>query len=136
MNTVEIALSGLKAASKKIDASASNIANVQTAGSITGNGQTPYAALTTVQNAQSDQNGNSLGVSSSIVQKNNPFSAAYSPDSPFADENGFIGVPNVDLTEEAVNLNIAEISYKANLGVLKTSQELEKEVLSIFDKKV
>jgi len=43
---------------------------------------------------------------------------------------------NVDLAEEAVNLKIAEISYKANVAVLKTADEMSKELGSIFDEKV
>ncbi len=43
---------------------------------------------------------------------------------------------NVDLASEAVDLKIAEISYKANIGVLKTADEMSKELGRLFDKKV
>ena len=42
----------------------------------------------------------------------------------------------VDLTQEAVNLKVAELSYKANIGVLKTAEEMSKELGRIFDEKV
>lgn len=42
----------------------------------------------------------------------------------------------VDLAEEAVNLKLAEITYKANLSVLKTIADMEEETGRLFDKKV
>ena len=51
---------------------------------------------------------------SDIINKNKPFVPAFDPGSPFADENGMIGVPNVNLAEEAVNLTIAEVNFKAS----------------------
>ena len=42
----------------------------------------------------------------------------------------------VDLAEEAVTLKMAEISYKANLGVLQTAKEMSEELGRLFDKKV
>ncbi|MBN8521666.1 MAG: hypothetical protein J0L77_07215 [Alphaproteobacteria bacterium] len=42
----------------------------------------------------------------------------------------------VDLSEEAVNLKLAEIAYKANVATLKTSDEMTKELLSVFDETV
>ena len=61
---------------------------------------------------------------------------AYAPDSPFSNADGEVGVPNVDLAEEAVNLKIAEITYKANISVIKTAGEMSNELLNIFDKRV
>lgn len=135
-NAIQIALSGLSAAVKKVNASASNIANLQSVGSLEPGGQAPYTPIGTAQSAVTDQSGNGLGVRSDYVPKNQPFVPAYSPDSPFADANGIIGVPNVDLAEEAVNLNLAEITYKANIAVLKTAEELSDELFKAFDKKV
>jgi len=41
----------------------------------------------------------------------------------------------VDLSEEAVNLLLAETEFKANIATIKTADELSNELLSIFDKK-
>ncbi|NCT41064.1 MAG: hypothetical protein GW778_05335 [Alphaproteobacteria bacterium] len=40
----------------------------------------------------------------------------------------------VDLSEEAVNLLMAEAEFKANVATIKTADELSNELLSIFDK--
>jgi len=42
----------------------------------------------------------------------------------------------VELSEEAVNLILAETSYKANLATIKTANELSEELLRLFDETV
>lgn len=136
ISAIQIALSGLTAATNRLSASASNIANIQTAGSLEEGQQAPYTPLTTQQTAQTDNQGNGQGVLSEVVPRDNPFVQAYDPDSPFADEDGIIGIPNINLAEEAVNIQLAETTYKANIATLKTVEELSDELLRIFDKKV
>lgn len=130
-NAIGIALSGLNAATQRVVASASNIANAFTSGSVDDSANPPYTPVTT----QSRSQGETGGVLTDIVPKANPFSQAYSPDSPFANEEGIIAVPNVDLAEEAVNLKLAEISYKANLNTIKVQSELYDALLNSVDKK-
>lgn len=136
VNTITIALSGLEAASKRLQASASNIANLQTVGSLEEGGQAPYTPLATQQTTQIDAQGNPLAVSTNFSPINNPFVPTYDPDSPFANEEGLIGAPNINLAGEAVNLKLAELSYKANLLTIKTAEEMSEELLNIFDDKV
>lgn len=132
INAIGIALSGLNAASSRLNASASNIANVSTAGSLTDKSNAPYTPLTT-QSKAVDVPG---GVQTQYSAKAQPFTPAYDPDSPFADENGYIGVPNVDLAEEAVNMKLAALSYKANLSVIETASDMFQELLDSVDKEV
>ena len=133
ISSINIALTGLTSASKQLAASASNIANLQTVGSLEEGGQAPYTPLRTQQTAATDQSGNGQGVQSTFAPRENPFVPAFDPDSPFADENGIIGIPNINLAEEAVNLNLAEIQYKANLKTIETASELSEELFRIFD---
>jgi len=42
----------------------------------------------------------------------------------------------VELSEEAVNLILAETNYKANIATIQTAQELNDELLRLFDKTV
>lgn len=39
----------------------------------------------------------------------------------------------IDLSEEAVNLILAETQFKANLATIKTADEMSDELLGIFD---
>lgn len=132
IGAISTALSGLFAASKRVEASASNIANISTTGALDeSNGQKPYTALTTVQD--SSELG---GVTASNIPKDPGYVTAYDPNSPHADSDGLIGVPNVDLAEEAVNLKIAETAYRASLSVIKTADEMSDELLNTFDDRV
>ena len=134
INVIANALSGLTAATKKVEASASNVANLTTAGALDEkDGPKPYETLKTVQTSVADQDGNGQGVRARNIPKDPGFVQAYDPDSPFADENGYIGVPNTDLAEEAVNLKLAEITYKANLKTLQVAKETTEELLRTFD---
>lgn len=136
INAIQIALTGLNAASKQVAASASNVANLTTSGSLSDEDNAPYDALTTVQKSLTDSQGNGQGVSADVIPKNTPYVPAYSPDSPFANEDGLIGVPNVNLAEEAVNLSLAETTYKANLKIIEAASELSDELLRVFDDEV
>ena len=135
IKAIQIALSGLQAASSRVAASASNIANLSTSGALDpADGPPPYQAVTSVQSTVTDQSGESLGVRSSVIPTNRPSVAAYDPGSPFANTDGLIGVPNVDLAEEAVNLQIARTAYKANLKTIQTASEMQNELLNVFDR--
>ena len=131
IGAISTALTGLIASSKKVEASASNIANMGSAGSLDpASPNKPYQALTTVQTA----NGTG-GVTASNIPRQPGFVNAYAPDSPFANADGMVGLPAVDLAEEAVNLKIAELTYKANVSVLKTADEMSEELSRLLDKK-
>lgn len=41
-----------------------------------------------------------------------------------------------EIAEDLVNIKVAEVTYKANLFTLKTSEEMSDELLHIFDEKV
>lgn len=132
IGAISTALTGLFAASKRVEASANNVANASSAGSLDpAHPRQPYQALTTVQTANE-----SGGTSATNIPKKPGFVNAYAPDSPFANEEGLVGAPNVDLTEEAVNLKIAEITYKANASVIRTASEMSDELLNMFDERV
>ena len=127
LSAISTALSGLTAAIRRVDASAANIANMGVSGSLDpSSASRPYIPQTTVQTAQ--QNG---GVAAANGPKSPGIVAAYAPDSPFADPSGMIGVPNVDLAEEAVNIKLAEIAYKANIAVMKSAEEMTDMLLRV-----
>lgn len=130
IKAIGIALNGLNAATQRAAASASNIANIGTVGSVEEGGQTPYAALTTVSKALGPETG---GLRTDVVQKDPPFVPAFDPNSPFANEDGVVGAPNVSLEEEIVNLKIAELTYNANIATIKTAEDMSRELLSLFD---
>lgn len=135
INAIQIALSGLSAASKKVEASASNVANMLTAGSLDDPENAPYAPIKTQQEALTDADGNSLGVKAGFVPKTPAFIPSYAPDSPFANGDGLIGVPNVDLAEEAVNMSLAKTAFSAAAKTIQTASAMQEDLLRMFDER-
>lgn len=131
MNTIPIALSGLNAASNRLYASASNIANLHTTGSIEGAKNAPYTPIEATQSANTQDQGG--GASSKLTPTQTPITTLYAPDSPFANTDGLIGAPNIDLAAEAVNIKLAELSYRANINIIKAADENMESLLDIFD---
>ena len=46
------------------------------------------------------------------------------------------GADEINLPEQAVELKLSENSYKANLATLKTIDDMQDELLNLFDEKV
>lgn len=135
-SSLSIALSGLQASTRQVAAAANNIANVQTVGSLEAGGQAPYNPQRVSQTALSIE-GEGAGVASQIVPRaTQPFVPAFDPDSPFANEEGIIGVPNISLAEEAVQLLTAETTFRANVAVVEAIGENFDALLDAFDEEV
>jgi flagellar basal-body rod protein FlgC len=129
INTIGISLSGLQAAAKKLDNSASNIANADNKGSFDVGGKKPYEALDT-KNVQVGGG----GVKAETVPRSPAFVPSFDPGSPFADENGIVAAPNVNLGEEITNSLAAEQAYKANALMIEKAQELNDLIIGAVDK--
>ena len=133
VNTINIAVSGLDAASKRLFAAASNVANVSTVGSLEEGDQAPYTPIRASSASQSNVSGAPSGVLTRFEAVDQPFVPSFDPDSPFANEEGIIGAPNVNLDEELVNAKAAEIAYKSNARMIEAVQENFDALIDIFD---
>ena len=137
MNTIQIALSGLNAASNAANVAASNIANVTTTGALDPkNGPAPYQPETSVNTAQTGPDGQGLGVSATTVPTGRPAVPTFDPNSPDANADGLVGSPDIDLGEQIVNLQVASTVYKANAKVAQVSSQMDQDLLNMVDQKV
>lgn len=127
-SVVSSALSGLSAASKRVQTAANNISNARSVGKP--DSQDPAEQAYKAQEVR-QSTGAFGGVQARVVERDPATQSAFSPRSSLADENGLVDTPNVDLGEELVNLITAESSYKANAAVLRTAQDIDREVLDI-----
>jgi len=66
-----------------------------------------------------------------VVESQRDFVPVYDPDHPDANEEGYVMMPNVNTTEERVDLMGASNSYEANLTALKLVQALTLKALEI-----
>ncbi len=53
-----------------------------------------------------------------------PFKVEYDPSNPAADARGFVKMPNVNMMTEMADMREANLSYTANLEVIKQSRQL------------
>jgi flagellar basal-body rod protein FlgC len=125
---VSIATSGMSAASLRLEAVASNVANVSTTGALPAAGGTVAAgaprAYTPLVVDQVDVAG---GGTAATVKAVSPATVAVSdPTAPYADQSGLVAAPNVDLTHEMIQLMVARYTFAANAAVARTGSQLTK----------
>lgn len=151
-SAINTALSGAMAATMRLNASASNVANLRTTGPLpaagtggaSGAGATgeasssgrPYTPLQTVQTSLGQDNGQTGkgqtgGVRASYQPLSQPFIPEYQPDSPDANDQGLVAAPNVDLLQETVQQKQGLQSYKANLATLKAADQTQREAINL-----
>ncbi|WP_025898798.1 flagellar basal body rod protein FlgC [Sneathiella glossodoripedis] len=121
------ALAGMNAATRRIDAGASNIANVNTVGKVGGSGS--EAAYTPVDAVQ--VSGPAGGPEVHIKPRDPATSLSYQPSHPHASNDGLVESPNVDLATELVNNKIAQHTYEANIKSIITWDEMQATLLDI-----
>jgi flagellar basal-body rod protein FlgC len=128
-DAISTAVSGLAAASTRLSATASNIANSQDTAPLSPEpgGVQPYQPLTVTQTARPG------GGTTATEQPVTPASTAiYDPNSPFADVNGNVAAPNLDLSQQVVDLKTTALAYDANVKVIQTASQMQGYLLNIF----
>lgn len=130
MSIFQIAGSALTAQSQRMNVSASNLANANSA--VGPDGQ-PYRAREVV--FQTMPLGDSEAVGgvrvASVIQSNAPMRRRYDPGNPLANDQGYITMPNVDVVAETVNIISASRSYQANVEVINTAKALMAKTLTL-----
>ncbi len=114
ISSINTSLSGLLAQQKKVDATAHNVANVETDGF--------KKSRVTLNEGEND------GVSASVTQIDTPGPMVL-------EQTGggeeMVEKSNVELTEEIPDLVVARRSYQANLKVIQTQDEMIGSLLDI-----
>ena len=139
IDSLTIALSGLKANKDRANVAADNIANVTTAGSIPGAvvdqpkdvfipSRVEQVSLTTYN---PDGSVRGAGVRTEVAKIDPGYQIAPDASASYADENGLVAVPDVDLATEIVNLKLASTLFKANIKVIEATQEMTDALLDI-----
>lgn len=130
----QIAGSALTAQSQRMNVTASNIANADSAAGPDG---LPYKARHVVFQVTplADPASQAAGVGgvrvSAIKQDNAPGRLQHDPHHPLANDEGYVMMPNVDVVAETVNMIAASRSYQANIEVINTTKSLMMRTLNI-----
>ena len=140
-NIFDIAGSGMSAQSTRLNTTASNIANADTASSSiekTYRGRHPVfaasynAMLGHPEKQDQDAPEEALGVQvKGIVESDAPLQPRYEPENPLADEKGYVYYPNINVVEEMTNMISASRSYQVNVEVANAAKQMMQKILTL-----
>ena len=127
-NVFQIASSALTAQSERLNVTASNLANADSA---TGPDGMPYRAKQVVFQAQPAANGLSSVKVAGVVEDPAAPRKVYDPKHPAADGQGYVTLPNVSVVDEMVNMMSASRSYQSSVEVMSTAKSLLQKTLTL-----
>jgi flagellar basal-body rod protein FlgC len=128
-NVFSIAASAMTAQSQRLNVVASNLANVDSVTSATGE---PYRARQVVFSAVPFGESITQGVRvAGVIDDPSPMKRIYEPGHPLADANGYVTAPNVNVVEEMVNMISASRSYQNAVDMMNTAKSLLLKTLAV-----
>lgn len=128
-NVFNISGSAMSAQSQRLNAVASNLANADSTTSADGK---PYKAKQVVFTPIATQSPVASGVKvAKVVEDTAPPKVVYDPKHPMADAKGYVTMPNVNVTEEMVNMISASRAYQNNVDTMNAAKTLLMKTLSI-----
>jgi flagellar basal-body rod protein FlgC len=134
-SAITASASGLDAQRARMEVAASNMAN---ADSTHGPNNEPYRRREVVLEASEDGFGATLNRAEAagvkvgdVVEDQSAFGRRYEPSSPDADGDGFVATPNVDVSEEMVDMLGAARAYQANLAAIGVVKDTIQKALDL-----
>jgi len=134
----DIAGSALDAQTVRMNATASNMANANSASHASGStyrARQPVFAPLLQDAMQGDALYSDDGVAGvsvlGIVESQAPLNREYQPHHPLADTDGYVFMPNVNVVEEMANMISASRSYQTNIEVMDASKRMLLQTLSL-----
>lgn len=124
-DAIGIAGTGLNAHRKWLDALSDNIANVNTA---TPPGQEAFRERFVTVQAGTESPGVYVA---GVVESEADTKMVHDPDHPYADGNGYVQYPNVDLGDQMSMLILAQRGYEANAAVVDRAKTTYEAALQI-----
>lgn len=140
-DSFDVSSSGMTAQRLRMDIIADNIANVNTTRNAEGETyrrkvpvfqEKDTSSFKKLLKARMGQDSSAEGVEVvSIVEDQSPFKIIYNPSHPDADEDGYVEMPNIDISSEMVDMISASRSYEANITALNTAKNMALKALEI-----
>lgn len=139
---LDISVSGIEAQRRTMELIASNLANINTTRTVYGGPYRRKVALLSEKpldfsQALSDaeiklSRKESAGVEVvDIIEDQTPFQKVYNPSHPDADAQGFVSMPNVNLSNEMVDLIFTSKLYEANITAFNATKKMKQDTLQI-----
>jgi flagellar basal-body rod protein FlgC len=128
------ALSGASAATIRLEAVASNIANADSNGALPSNAmpglQQVYQPLRVEQSSLGGASG-PAGTTATLRSTTPAYLAVYDPSASYADQNGLVAAPNVDPVKEITDMIDASAAFTANLKTVDAASDLVKRLYDL-----
>ena len=133
MSAFGIAVTGMRAATARLEAASANIANAQSAGAVPGS-DAPAGAGRVFQPVRVEQfeaggPGAPGGVGYRFTRDPGAYVQAYDPASPDANGKGMVALPNVDMATEALNLITAKLQYSISAKIARVASDMQRTAL-------
>ena len=131
-SAMSISAHGMRAQSERVRVISENMANANTAAPTPE--EDPYTRqFITFKNVfDRELNAKMVEVAKIDDDRKKPYPVKYMPDHPGADENGYVRMPNVDPLIEAMDMQEAQRSYEANLGMIEQSRNMILQTIDIL----
>jgi flagellar basal-body rod protein FlgC len=127
-NIFNVSGSAMSAQAQRLNATASNLANVDSATSASGQA---YRAKQVVFEAVPLRGGATAVKVREVVEDPSPLKMMFDPKHPMADDKGYVAMPNVNPVDEMVNMLSASRSYQTNVETMNAAKSLLLKTLTI-----
>jgi flagellar basal-body rod protein FlgC len=128
-STLGVATSGMGVYKTWLNAVADNVANIDNVVRTT---DPAFQERFVIAEPISDPTGAGAGAQVAGAQFGDPNGrAVYEPNHPFADANGMVRRPDIDLSDQMVFMQLAQRGYQANVTSFERARESYEAVLSI-----
>lgn len=130
-------LSGMQAASLRLTAAASNIANANSNGALPTPGQAtmsgaqqPYQPVQVEQSSVTGPDGTG-GTVATLRNVSPAYVAVSDPSASYANDQGMVAAPNVDMLTEILNMMLAEKDFELNAKVVQSVNDMVKKLYDL-----
>jgi len=128
-STLGVATSGMGVYKTWLNAVADNVANID---NVVRTSEPAFQERFVVVEPIADESGTGGGARVAGAEFGDPNGrVTYEPSHPFADENGMVRRPDVDLADQMVYMQLAQRGYQANVTSFERAREAYDAVLSI-----
>lgn len=128
-NVFKISGSAMSAQSQRLNTVASNLANADSV--VSSNGK-PYQSKQVVFKAMLENDANSASVKvDRVIEDTSPGKMVYDPKHPMSNSDGYVTMPNVNVTEEMVNMISASRAYQNNVETMNAAKSMLLKTLNI-----
>ncbi|MEM7071911.1 MAG: flagellar basal body rod protein FlgC [Pseudomonadota bacterium] len=130
-SAMSVAVSGMRAQSTRMRVVSENIANSQST-ALDPNSDPYRRKVVLFRNFLERETGSTLVHAARIVNDKSSFKLQYEPNHPAANDEGYVKYPNINSLIESMDLREAQLSYRANINVMRTARSMQSSTIDLL----